>query len=329
LVSTDGERNVPKTQYRALLFEPIHAKGVELLETIAEVNRAERLDHTYLLDAVREVDAIVVRAKAGVDRELMQAAPRLKVVGRHGVGVDNVDVEAASERRIYVVNTPDANAQTVAEHCVGTMIMLFRHLYALGLAVRRGDWDARDAHVGRELRGKVLGLVGFGRVGQRFAEIAHHGLGMSVLYQDLEEYPDQADCCGARRVSLDELLAAADVVSVHVPLMPGTRNLIGRRELAMMKPSAYLMNAARGPVVDEEALLSALQRGQIAGAGLDVFETEPVAADNPLLQLENVVASPHMAGQSEESMLRMAMVVEDVVRVLRGELPVHWVNRWE
>lgn len=321
--------SVSETSCKALLFESIHPRAIELLRTVAEVHIAERLDDDYLIDAARDADALIVRARAGVKKRLIEAASRLKVIGRHGVGVDHIDLEEARRRRIYVVNTPDANTESVAEHCIGMMIMLCKQLYVAGLAVRQGDWEARNIYIGRELREKTIGLVGFGRIGQRVAEIAHRGLAMSVLYYDVVADPDRESSCGARRVSLEELLATADIVSLHVPLVSSTRCLIGERELATMKPSSYLINTARGSVVDEDALCKALQEGQIAGAGLDVFELEPPARSHPLWALENVVASPHMAAHTEEAMLRMAMVVEDVVLVLRGESPKHWVNRWE
>lgn len=319
---------LPERPVKALLFEPIHSRGIEVLETVACVRVAERLDADYLLEAVHDADALVIRVKVGVDRRLMDAAPHLRVIGRHGVGVDNIDVGAATERRIYVVNTPEANAESVAEHAIGLMIMLFKELRHADHVARRGDWDSRSRLIGKELLGKTIGVVGFGRIGRRVAEIANKGLGMSVLYHDVVSYPDLERSLDAHKVTLDELLANSDVVSLHLPLVAATYHLIGERELVLMKPSAYVVNTSRGAVVDEVGLYHALKSGEIAGAGLDVFEEEPVSAENPLWELGNVVASPHTSALTEEAMMRMAMVTEDVVRVLRGEEPKHWVNRW-
>lgn len=304
-----------------LLYEPIHAEALELLRERAEVAFAESLDEDYLIGSVADVDAIVMRANGCVTRRIMEAAPRLKVVGRHGVGVEHIDRRAADELGIAVVNTPEANVESVAEHCVGMMVALAKHMLPADHALRGGDWDARYRLTGSELAGKTLGVVGFGRIGQRVAQVCHLAFDMSVLYYDVVDYPEAADKLNARRLPLDELLVVSDFVSVHVPLLPETRHLIGTRQLRAMQPHAYLVNTARGPVVDQAALVQAIQDGWIAGAGLDVFDPEPLPPDSPLLELENVIVSPHMAAHTEEALLRMAMVVKDILAVIEGQSP--------
>ncbi len=304
-----------------LLFEPIHADAAALLKEKCEVRLAPSSDENVLLENIGDVDAIILRASGNISRRLMERAHRLKVIGRHGVGVDNIDLEAAKERGIAVVNTPDANTEAVAEHCIGMMIALSRKLLAADRAARQANWGARYELIGVELLGKTLGVVGFGRIGQRVATIAHSAFQMQIVYCDVINYPDAERALKARRVSLDELVARADVVSVHVPLLPETRGLIGARAFSMMKPSAFLINASRGPVIDETALVEALETHRIAGAGLDVFVNEPIEPDNPLLRLEHVILSPHMASHTDEAMRRMAMVAVDVLAVLGGREP--------
>jgi D-3-phosphoglycerate dehydrogenase len=310
-----------------LLFEPFHEDGIALLREKAKVRMASSLEEERLLEEVADVNGIILRANGRVSRRLMQAALSLQVAGRHGVGVDNIDVAAAGELGIVVVNTPGVMTESVAEHCLGLMLTLSKRIVSADRAARRGDWQVRYTYTGDELFGKTLGVVGFGQIGQRVAQLCHRALDMSVLYCDVIEHAEAAASVGARRSSLDELLAQADVVSLHVPLLPATEGLVGQTELRRMKPTAFLINAARGPVVDEAALLIALQEGWIAGAGLDVFEVEPAAAENPLFALDNVVVTPHMASHTREATRRMALtVVSDVLAVLEGKRPKHPVR---
>lgn len=306
-----------------LLYEPIHEKALDLLNRRAEVRVADSLDEDDLAQAVVDVDGIIIRANGRVSRRLMEAAPRLKVVGRHGVGVENIDRQAATDLGIVVVNTPEANAESVAEHCLGMMIVLAKRILQADKALRAGDWGARYRLTGDELLGKTLGIVGLGRIGQRVAALCHTALAMPVLYYDVIDYPEVETELGARRVPLEELLEMADFVSAHVPLLPETRGLINESALRKMKPGAFLINASRGPVVDQAALVQALQEGWISGAGLDVFDPEPLPPDSPLLEMGNVVVSPHMAAHTEEALLRMAMVVTDVLAILEGRAPQH------
>jgi D-3-phosphoglycerate dehydrogenase len=304
-----------------LLYEEIHRGALAILEERAAVHWTESLDEAALLEVVADVEGIIVRANGKVSRRLMEAATRLKVVGRHGVGVENIDLEAARDLGITVVNTPEANTQSVAEHCLGLMLALASQIVRADKAARRGKWHVRYQYIGTELQGKTLGLVGFGRIGQRTAALCHRALEMPVCYYDVLDYPGVEAELGARRLSLDELLSVADVVSIHVPLLPATRGLIGDAELRRMKPMAILINTARGPVVNQAALVRALTEGWIAGAGLDVFDPEPHPPDSPVFALHNVVVTPHMASHTDEALFRMALVARDVLAVIEGKEP--------
>lgn len=314
--------------HKVLLFEPVHQKGLDhLADNGCEIVYAKGFEPDQIIEAVQEVDAILARAQGAIDGPVMDAGPRLKVVGRHGIGVDNVDVDAATERGVFVVNTPTGPAESVAEFVVMGMMALPRRICQADRATRDLDWGFRNRVHAPELLGKTLGIVGFGRIGRRIAEICAHGFGMEILYTDaFPADPEEEQRLGASRVSLDELLERSDFVSLNVPLLESTRHLINQDTLARMKPSAYLINCARGPVVDEKALAHALENDVIAGAVIDVFEEEPPPADNPLFGLDNVLLTPHCSGNSKESAENMSMVAADIVRVLRGERPQFPVN---
>ena len=304
-----------------LLYEPIHPKALELLKQHADVRMAESLEEDKLLPMVADVAGIIIRANGKVSRRIMESAPGLKVVARHGTGVEAIDRKAAAELGIAVVNTPDANVESVAEQCVAMMINLSKRILEADRAIRRGDWGARYRLIGIEPTGKTLGVIGIGRIGYRVAEICHAGLNMPVIYYDVVPNEKAETRLAARRVELDDLLRSADFITLHLPLMPGTKGIINAEALQKMKPTAYLINSSRGPVVDQAALIQALREGWIAGAGLDVFDPEPLPADNPLLKMENVVLTPHMAAHTDEALLRMAMVVADVIAVIENRTP--------
>ena len=311
--------------FRILLYEDMHLAGKQVLAEKAEVIHACSLDEDDLIKLVRNVDALIIRANGAVSARLMDAAPRLKVIGRHGVGLDAIDLEAARARGIVVCNTPLANVESVAEHTVGLMIAISKLLTRADKAIRQGRWQVRYDYVGQELLGRTLGLVGMGRIGGRVAEICHLGFKMPVLYNDVVSYPQVEGHLGATKLPLNHVLAHADYVSVHVPLMAATSGLIGREQFASMKTGAIFINTARGPIVDEVALVEALNSGKLAGAGLDVYADEPVTADNPLLAMDNVVLTPHMAAHTQDALRAMSLVAEDVLRALEGEEPVYRV----
>jgi D-3-phosphoglycerate dehydrogenase len=276
------------------------------------------------LAQVAEADVLIVR-RWYVDRAALEAGKRLRAVVTVGVGVEKIDVQAATELGIPVANSP-GNSISVAEATMLLALAVSKRLPTWIEAARTGHQP--DASVrGVELYGKTIGLVGLGRIGQRVAELAR-AFGMEVLAYD----PYVPSSPLAQMVPLDELLQRSDVVSLHTVLTPETHHMIGARELALMKPTAFLINTSRGGVVDERALVEALQEGRIAGAGLDVFEVEPPSPDNPLLSMPNVVATPHALPRTEEAMARCAaMTEESVIAALEGRLPPYTVNptvRW-
>ena len=317
-----------RLRYLFLLYETMHEAGTELLRQHGEVVVAPALDEATLVSMVRDADAIVIRANGKVSRAVIEAAAKLKVVGRHGVGLENIDVAAATERSIWVVYTPEANSESVAEHFVVLALSLSKRVLEADRALRAGQWNVRYEYIGRELFGKTLGVVGFGRIGRTTARMCHRGFGMPVLYYDVvSAQAEVAAETQARRVSLDELLRTADYVSLNLPLTPETRHIIGRVQVRMMKPTAFLMNLGRGPLWDEKAVLEALEQKWIAGAGTDVFEEEPTAKDNPLLRFPNFVCTPHMAAHTHEATRRMSLVAEDILAVLQGREPRWPANR--
>ena len=313
--------------YNFLLMEPIAEAGVEVLRKVGNVRLSEGTDEETMVSEIADIDGVLVRAKGGITRRILENAPRLKVAGRHGVGVDNIDLDAATEHGVQVVNTPHAVIEGVAEHAVGMMLALSKKLLYGDREMRKGRFDARYEIRGREMVGRSLGIVGAGNIGQRVAEICHLAFQMPISYYDVVAAPELEERLGARRVSLDELLANNEYITVHVPLLPATRGMIGADEFAKMRPDTYFFNTARGPVVDEAALVEALTGGQIAAAGIDVYEKEPPNADNPLFALDNVIVEPHTATATEEALLKMALVTEDMVAVLEGRTPKYPVNK--
>jgi len=314
-------------KYNVLLYEDIREEGKAILREKADLSFAESFEENDLIEKVKEIDGIIIRAKGKVTRRMMELAPRLKVIGRHGVGVENVDVEAATEKGIWVVNTPDANDLSVAEHFFGLALMLSKMLRKADLALHEGRWEARNQYVGNELHGKTLGILGFGRIGKSVGRIGYKGFDMKVFYYDAFRYEEMEKEIEAVKVSLEEVMSGSDFISINLPMLPDTEGLIGTREFGMMKPTAYIINLARGPIWDEKALYKVLKEGRIAGAGADVFEVEPATKDHPLLQLENFIGTPHMAAHTEEAMKKMSLVAVDILRALEGKEPLHPVNR--
>ncbi|MBN1402389.1 MAG: hydroxyacid dehydrogenase [Anaerolineae bacterium] len=305
--------------FQVLLYEPIRQEGLDVLLSAAEVHLASATDEDTIIREIREIDGVVIRAQGRMSRRILENAPRLKIVGRHGVGVDNVDIEACTEHGVQVVNTPLATVEGVAEHTLGLMLAASKRMAYADRRIREGGWQIRYTAIGNELLGKTVGIVGFGRIGRRVAEVCHRAFNMRIIYSDVVSAPEQERDLGARRVELDELLQTADYVTVHVPLMPSTQGMFGGREFDLMRSDAYFFNCSRGPVVDEAALYEALAQGKIAGAGIDVFEQEPTPEDNPLFELENVVLTPHMATATVEAMIQMSLVTEDIIAYLQGK----------
>ena len=314
-------------RFVVLLYEDMHEAGKAILREKAEILFATSLEESSLIKEVREVDGIIVRANGKVSRKMMESAPKLKVIGRHGVGVENIDLEAATEKGIWVVNTPDANDASVAEHFFGLALMLSKMLKKGEIALREGRWEARYQYIGKELHGKTLGILGFGRIGKTVGRMGYNGFEMKILYYDAIQYKEVEKEIKATKVSLDELLSESDFISINLPMLPETKGLVGEREFGLLKPTAYIINLARGPIWDEKALYAVLKERKIAGAGSDVFEVEPATKGHPLFQLENFIGTPHMAAHTDEALRRMSLVAEDIIRVLDGKAPLHPVNK--
>ena len=311
-----------------LVAEQIADVGVQVLNSSCEVITPWKLGRTYSAEELARADGIIIRL-AKVGAELMNAAPRLKVIGRHGVGVDNVDLKAATERGVPVVFTPSAltMVNAVAEQTVQLMLALARHAVAADQVVRHNRWSDRSSLLGVEFYQKTLGVIGLGAIGRRVAEICQKGLGMKIVAYDLFVKVAPAGMELTLADSLLEVLQQADAVTLHLPSTPETARLIGAREIAAMKPTALLINAARGGIVDSLALAEALHRGHLFGAALDVFEEEPPAPNHPLLTAPRTLFSPHVASMTSGSMARMAeLVARQVVQVLTGERAPHVAN---
>ena len=311
----------------------IPENGIKILEECCEVRYRKEMpppSREELLAAVKDVDAIYCTLSEKIDKELMDSAPRLRVVGTMSVGVDHIDVDYATSKGIYVVHTPGVLTDTTADFAWALLMAAARRVVEADKMVRSGGWKIQWAPtmmLGHDVHGKTLGIVGRGRIGLAVAKRAR-GFDMKVLYYDVVRRRDVEESMGIEYVELDELLRRSDFVSIHVPLTPQTRGLIGERELKLMKPTAILVNTSRGPVVDEAALARALKERWIAAAGLDVFEKEPLPMDSPLLELDNVVLTPHIASASYDTRAKMAeLAATGIVKVLKGEEPENLFNK--
>ncbi len=309
-----------------LLTHPIHAEAMALLHEAAELRVLAQADEATLLREIVDADALLVRMP--VSAEAIRAGRRLKVVARHGVGLDYIPVEVCTELGIPVTFTPDANTESVAEHTIGGMIALAHRFAPADRAVRNGNWSWRDGSIGIDLFGRTLGVIGLGRIGSRVSEIATRAFRMNVLGHDPHFAPGAATDGSVTHVGLEELLRQSDFITIHTPLTPQTRHMLDSARIGLMKRGSFLINAARGGLVDTAALAAALSSGHLAGAALDVLEDEPPLPDNPLLGLDNILITPHSAALTEEAMYRMGMTAaQDIMRVLRGEPPLNQANQ--
>jgi D-3-phosphoglycerate dehydrogenase len=307
-----------------LIAEELSPATVDALGPDFEIRHCNGADRTELLSAITDVDAILVRSATKVDAEALAAARRLKVVARAGVGLDNVDVRQATQSGVMVVNAPTSNIISAAELAVGLLLATARHVAPANAALKNGEWK-RSKYTGVELYEKTVGIVGLGRIGVLVAQRLS-AFGMKVVAFDPYVQAGRAAQLGVRLVSLDELLAQADFISVHLPKTPETIGLIDEEQLTRCKPTAILVNAARGGIVDEHALYLALKEGRIAGAGLDVFASEP-CTDSPLFEFDNVVATPHLGASTDEAQEKAGVAVAKSVRLaLSGELVPDAVN---
>lgn len=281
------------------------ADGYEVVSTHKQPER--------LPEELKRADALLVRSSTRVTEELLRGAPRLKMIGRAGIGVDNIDVDAATRRGIAVLNAPGANTVSAAEHTFALLFALVRRVPWAAESMRHGDWD-RKKFGGTELRGKTLGLVGLGRIGMHVAGVAR-ALGMEVMAYDPYLPKARAKEIGVKLASLNDVLAASDVISLHAPQSEATRHLINAETLAKMKPTAVIINAARGALIDDQALFDAVESGKIAGAALDVFDPEPLPADSILRSSDRLILTPHLAASTQEAQARVAVEICRSVRL--------------
>ncbi|MEP3436332.1 MAG: NAD(P)-dependent oxidoreductase [Hoeflea sp.] len=308
---------------------PLHPDVTAELRTLGTLMVASQPSPAAILEESKGASIIVVRAP--IPPEIFRREKALKATVRHGAGLDMIPVETATQTGVLVANVPGVNALTVAEHCIWSALALLRKYPSVSADLRSSGWSVARAHSdhGRELSGRTIGIVGMGNVGNAVFRIAHGGFSMKVLALTSRPaaLPD-----GAEAADLKQLLATCDVVVLCCPLTDTTRGMIGAEQLALMRPGAILVNVARGPVVDEAALIEALGRGALGGAVLDVFDRQPLPSDHPLMSMRNVILTPHMAGITEESMLRMGQgVVMETRRILAGEKPLNFCNPevWE
>jgi D-3-phosphoglycerate dehydrogenase / 2-oxoglutarate reductase len=312
---------------KILMSQPIHEEGMKYITSRGyEARVAPDFSEATLIKEVQDAAGFLVRT-AEIPASVINAGKVLKVIARHGVGYDSIDVKAATARKIPVCITPRANALSVAEHVLALMLTLAKRVIPYDVATRKNEWDIRNSYSAFDLDGKTLGILGMGRIGMLVCQKAQAAFNMRILAYDPLVPKDAMEKAGAKVATIPEILKTSDFVTLHVPSMPETKAMIGEAQLKTMKRSAYLINCARGPIVDEAALIKALKDGTIAGAGLDVFDPEPPKADNPLFDLPNVVLSPHSAGLTVECVIRMAThATQAIIDVLEGRKPEGVIN---
>lgn len=308
---------------RILVTDGLEAEAIATLRKVHAVDLRD-VDAKQLLDVIQGYEALIVRGRTKVTKEVLARGAALKVIGRAGVGVDNIDVAEATARKVAVVNAPAASTTSVAELAIAHMLSLYRHITAADRSVKEGKWEKKRFE-GRELSGKTLGLVGSGRIGAEVAKRAQ-AFGMRVIAYDPYLPTDVAARVGVTLVDKEKVLRDSDIVSVHAALTEETRGLLGRREFASMKPTAIIINCARGEIIQEAALAEALAKGTISGAALDVFEKEPPAG-SPILTTPNIVFTPHLGASTHEAQARAgAIIAEQVLKALAGHRPEFLVN---
>lgn len=314
-----------KGEYKVWVAEflPPLGKQKELLESVAIVIVGDGRNYTEkeLVELIKDVDGVLVTAKAPMTQQVIFAGEKLKVIGKYGVGVESVDLNAATARGIPVTYTPGVNQDTVAEFTISLILAVVRKIPFAMESFRKGGQWRNEKFLGLEMKGTTFGIVGLGRIGSCLAKKIR-SFEVNLLGCDPYTSQEKAQALEVKLVDLETLLKTSDIVSLNLPLTPETFHLIGEKELRLMKPTSYLINTSRGSIIDEVALYRALKEGWIAGAGLDVFEKEPPDIDNPILFLENVVVTPHMGGSSLKARVRLVnTAVENVVKILKGEMP--------
>ena len=313
--------------YQVLVPQDVAQPGKDYLrERGHEIKMGSGITAEAIATDVVDCDAILART-APFPAKVLEAGKKLKVISRHGVGYDNIDVARATELGIWVTFAPESNANTVAEHTIGCILTLARNFIQLDRETRAGNWGIRDKLLGTDLAGKVLGIVGLGKIGRRVAQKASHGLDMKVVAYDPFLRQEQMAEFATPVMSMDDVFSVADFVTLHIPGGASTRGVVGKKMFALMKKTAFFINASRGDVVAEADLIEALRNGAIAGAAIDVYEKEPPQKDNPLMSMSNVLLTPHNASQTRECMIRMALhAAQGIDEVLSGKRPTWPVN---
>ena len=313
---------------KVFIADPLSEDGIFPLREEKDLNLEIIIDtgnsQEELIQKIKGVDALVVRSATKVTREVIEAADKLKLIGRAGVGVDNIDLQAATERGIIVVNAPDGNTNSAAEHTIAMMTSLARHIPQAYLSLKNGKWD-RKSYVGVELKNKTLGVIGFGRIGTEVAFRAK-GQRMNVMAYDPFLTEERAKELGVTKATVDEICKEADFITVHTPLLPETKNLINKEKFALMKPGVRIINCARGGIINEDDLYDAIVEGKVAGAALDVFVEEP-ATDHKLLTLPQVIATPHLGASTVEAQESVAIdVSKDIIKYFKTGTVTNPVN---
>lgn len=309
------------SNWRVILTDGLQETGVGMLSKEAQVDNRKGISADELLNEIGNYDAAIVRGRTKMTREIIEAGKNLKVIGRAGVGVDNIDLEAAKEKGIAVVNSPSATTTAVAELAVGLIFALSRSIPRADAAMKRGEWLKKE-FVGIELYGKTLGIIGFGRIGSTVGQMAA-AVGMRIMGCCLFRIPETIRIIGGELLMMDDIIEKSDFITIHTPLTEETRALIDAEALSRMKDGVFLICTARGGIIDEKALLDALNSGKVAGAALDVFGVEP-PVNQELINHPNVIATPHMAGQTSEAQRRASMdISKEVLTALRGD-KLHW-----
>lgn len=310
--------------FTVVVAEPIHPDGIEVLREgkIEVLQLPQGSDEPLLIREASKADGLISRGYIRVSRDLMEASPHLRVIGVHGVGYDHVDVQAAEDLGKIVFHTPSALTETVAEMTLALMLSLIRNVVRADRATRAGEWARKYQDlIGSEIMGKTIGIVGLGRIGSAVARRLKP-FEVELLYSDIVRKEELEHELGIRRVDLDVLLDTSDITTLHVPLTPITKSLISVKEFEMMRDGVYIVNMARGGVIDQRALIQALRSGKVAGAALDVFDEEPLDPLNPLVSMDNVILTPHIGASTMEALRRMAIqVANGVIEVLRGGVP--------
>jgi len=312
---------------KVLIADGLAAEGIAKLKALPDIELLEfaAIEREELKKMLGQVDILIVRSRTQVDKDLLSAGKNLKLVIRAGIGLDNIDVAAATDSAVVVMNAPTGNIVTTAEHSLAMLFAVSRHIPAADASVRLGKWEKKKFQ-GNELRGKTLGLIGLGNIGKAVAERAR-GLSLNVIGYDPYLSQEAAAKHHIRLVTMDELLKESDYISVHVPLMPATKHLIGKDAFAKMKKGAYLINCARGGIVDETALMEALDQKKLNGAALDVFENEPLPANSPLLKRSDIVLTPHLGASTDEAQVQVGLeVAEQITYYLRDGVLKNAIN---